>query len=117
MIYDLNSIIDDFFMETNQNRPENITKFDWDKHDYRNKPENKANFEALVKETKGAVDKADDSWKTKTVKNYGESETKSPVVKKRRKLKNLKHLKLITNKKLKLLLVKLKKQHNQWHSH
>ncbi|MFZ8318980.1 staphylocoagulase [Staphylococcus aureus] len=86
MIYDLNSIIDDFFMETNQNRPENITKFDWDKHDYRNKPENKANFEALVKETKGAVDKADDSWKTKTVKNYGESETKSPVVKEEKKV-------------------------------
>ncbi|WP_434555377.1 hypothetical protein, partial [Staphylococcus aureus] len=30
--------------------------------------------------------KADDSWKTKTVKNYGESETKSPVVKEEKKV-------------------------------
>ncbi|HDT6990994.1 TPA: staphylocoagulase [Staphylococcus aureus] len=86
MIYDLNSIIDDFFMETNQNRPENITKFDWDKHDYRNKPENKAHFEALVKETKDAVDKADGSWKNKTVKKYEETVTKSPVVKEEKKV-------------------------------
>ncbi|HGO1493591.1 TPA: staphylocoagulase [Staphylococcus aureus] len=86
MIYDLNSIIDDFFMETNQNRPENITKFDWDKHDYRNKPENKAHFEALVKETKDAVDKADGSWKNKTVKKYEETITKSPVVKEEKKV-------------------------------
>ncbi|HDH6591745.1 TPA: staphylocoagulase [Staphylococcus aureus] len=86
MIYDLNSIIDDFFMETNQNRPENITKFDWDKHDYRNKLENKAHFEALVEETKKAVKEADASWKKKTVKNYDESVTKAHVVKEEKKV-------------------------------
>ncbi|HGO3244037.1 TPA: staphylocoagulase, partial [Staphylococcus aureus] len=86
MIYDLNSIIDDFFMETNQNRPENITKFDWDKHDYRNKLENKAHFEALVEETKKAVKEAGASWKKKTVKNYDESVTKAHVVKEEKKV-------------------------------
>ena len=33
--------------------------------------ENKENFDALVKETRDAVAKADESWKTKTVKNTG----------------------------------------------
>ncbi|HHS2975767.1 TPA: staphylocoagulase [Staphylococcus argenteus] len=89
MINDLNSIIDDFFMETEQNRPETITKFDWDKHDYRNKPENKSHFEALVKETKDAVAEADDSWKTKTVKSYGKTDAKTPVVKKEKKVEEI----------------------------
>ncbi|UMT78346.1 staphylocoagulase [Staphylococcus roterodami] len=88
MMDDLNSIIDDFFMETNQNRPKTITKFDWDKHNYRNKPENKTNFDALVKETREAVEKADESWKTKTVKSYGETETKSPVAKEEKKVED-----------------------------
>ena len=35
MMDDLNSIIDDFFMETNQNRPSNITKFNPDIHGYK----------------------------------------------------------------------------------
>ncbi|WP_052998741.1 staphylocoagulase [Staphylococcus aureus] len=83
---DLNSIIDDFFMDTNMNRPLNITKFNPNIHDYTNKPENRDNFDKLVKETREAVANADESWKTRTVKNYGESETKSPVVKEEKKV-------------------------------
>ncbi|MEF2985475.1 coagulase, partial [Pseudomonas aeruginosa] len=33
-----------------------------------------------------AVSKADESWKTKTVKKYGETVTKSPVVKEEKKV-------------------------------
>ena len=33
------------------------------------KKENKENFDKLVKETREAVEKADESWKNKTVKN------------------------------------------------
>ncbi|HDP3190575.1 TPA: staphylocoagulase [Staphylococcus aureus] len=83
MMDDLNSIIDDFFMETNQNRPSNITKFNPDIHGYK---EHRESFDALVKETREAVAKADESWKTKTVKNYGESETKAHVVKEEKKV-------------------------------
>ncbi|HDJ2893614.1 TPA: staphylocoagulase [Staphylococcus aureus] len=83
MMDDLNSIIDDFFMETNQNRPSNITKFNPDIHGYK---EHRESFDALVKETREAVSKADGSWKTKTVKKYGETETKSPVVKEEKKV-------------------------------
>ena len=79
MMDDLNSIIDDFFMDTNMNRPLNITKFNPNIHDYTNKPENRDNFDKLVKETREAIANADESWKTRTVKNYGESETKSPL--------------------------------------
>ncbi|EYF80217.1 staphylocoagulase, partial [Staphylococcus aureus] len=86
MMDDLNSIIDDFFMDTNMNRPLNITKFNPNIHDYTNKPENRDNFDKLVKETREAVANADESWKTRTVKNYGESETKSPVVKEEKKV-------------------------------
>ncbi|WP_216473319.1 staphylocoagulase [Staphylococcus aureus] len=78
MTDDLNSIIDDFFMETGQNRPVKITKYNPNIHSPK---DNKENFDALVKETREAVEKADDSWKKKTVKKYGETETKSPVVK------------------------------------
>ncbi|HDN3486836.1 TPA: staphylocoagulase [Staphylococcus aureus] len=67
MIDDLNSIIDDFFVDTNQNRPASITKFDQDKHQGEN---NKDNLEKLVRETKEAVKNADESWKSKTVKKY-----------------------------------------------
>ena len=88
MMDDLNSIIDDFFMDTNMNRPLNITKFNPNIHDYTNKPENRDNFDKLVKETREAVAKADESWKTRTVKNYGESETKSPVVKEEKKVED-----------------------------
>ncbi|HCC5686822.1 Staphylocoagulase precursor [Staphylococcus aureus] len=83
MMDDLNSIIDDFFMETNQNRPSNITKFNPDIHGYK---EHRESFDALVKETREAVSKADESWKTKTVKKYGETVTKSPVVKEEKKV-------------------------------
>ncbi|HCU7619506.1 TPA: staphylocoagulase [Staphylococcus aureus] len=86
MMDDLNSIIDDFFMDTNMNRPLNITKFNPNIHDYTNKPENRDNFDKLVKETREAIANADESWKTRTVKNYGESETKSPVVKEEEKV-------------------------------
>ncbi|HCY9854515.1 TPA: staphylocoagulase [Staphylococcus aureus] len=86
MMDDLNSIIDDFFMDTNVNRPLNITKFNPNIHDYTNKPENRDNFDKLVKETREAIANADESWKTRTVKNYGESETKSPVVKEEKKV-------------------------------
>ena len=55
MMDDLNSIIDDFFMDTNMNRPLNITKFNPNIHDYTNKPENRDNFDKLVKETREAV--------------------------------------------------------------
>ncbi|HCG2492256.1 TPA: staphylocoagulase [Staphylococcus aureus] len=86
MMDDLNSIIDDFFMDTNMNRPLNITTFNPNIHDYTNKPENRDNFDKLVKETREAIANADESWKTRTVKNYGESETKSPVVKEEKKV-------------------------------
>ncbi|WP_374232954.1 staphylocoagulase [Staphylococcus aureus] len=86
MMDDLNSIIDDFFMDTNMNRPLNITKFNPNIHDYTNKPENRDSFDKLVKETREAIANADESWKTRTVKNYGESETKSPVVKEEKKV-------------------------------
>ncbi|HDV4263818.1 TPA: staphylocoagulase [Staphylococcus aureus] len=86
MMDDLNSIIDDFFMDTNMNRPLNITKFNPNIHDYTNKPENRDNFDKLVKEIREAIANADESWKTRTVKNYGESETKSPVVKEEKKV-------------------------------
>ena len=43
----------------------------------------KDGFDALVKRKQEAVSKADESWKTKTVKKYGETETKYPVVKER----------------------------------
>ncbi|HFO0652290.1 TPA: staphylocoagulase [Staphylococcus aureus] len=86
MMDDLNSIIDDFFIDTNMNRPLNITKFNPNIHDYTNKPENRDNFDKLVKETREAIANADESWKTRTVKNYGESETKSPVVKEEKKV-------------------------------
>ncbi|CAA3938295.1 staphylocoagulase [Staphylococcus aureus] len=86
MMDDLNSIIDDFFMDTKMNKPLNITKFNPNIHDYTNKPENRDNFDKLVKETREAVANADESWKTRTVKNYGESETKSPVVKEEKKV-------------------------------
>ncbi|HCY0661352.1 TPA: staphylocoagulase [Staphylococcus aureus] len=86
MMDDLNSIIDDFFMDTNMNRPLNITKFNPNIHDYTNKPENRDNFDKLVKETREAIANADESWKIRTVKNYGESETKSPVVKEEKKV-------------------------------
>ncbi|HBC4362081.1 TPA: staphylocoagulase [Staphylococcus aureus] len=86
MMEDLNSIVDDFFVETNQNRPSTIKKYDPNIHDYTKKKENKENFDALVKETRDAVAKADESWKTKTVKKYGETVTKSPVVKEEKKV-------------------------------
>ncbi|HHW5056403.1 TPA: staphylocoagulase [Staphylococcus aureus] len=83
MIKDLESIIDDFFIETKLNRPKHITRYDGTKHDYR---KHKDGFDALVKETREAVAKADESWKKKTVKNYDESVTKSPVVKEEKKV-------------------------------
>ncbi|CAC5870103.1 staphylocoagulase [Staphylococcus aureus] len=86
MIDDLNSIIDDFFMETKQNRPNSITKYDPTKHNFKEKSENKPNFDKLVEETKKAVKEADESWKNKTVKKYEETVTKSPVVKEEKKV-------------------------------
>ncbi|HDA7389531.1 TPA: staphylocoagulase, partial [Staphylococcus aureus] len=83
MIKDLESIIDDFFIETKLNRPQHITRYDGTKHDYH---KHKDGFDALVKETREAVSKADESWKTKTVKKYGETVTKSPVVKEEKKV-------------------------------
>ncbi|MBT9959935.1 staphylocoagulase [Staphylococcus aureus] len=83
MIKDLESIIDDFFIETKLNRPKHITRYDGTKHDYH---KHKDGFDALVKETREAVAKADESWKNKTVKKYGETETKSPVVKEEKKV-------------------------------
>ncbi|HDD0596753.1 TPA: staphylocoagulase [Staphylococcus aureus] len=83
MIKDLESIIEDFFIETGLNKPGNITSYDSSKHDYKHYREG---FEALVKETKDAVAKADESWKTKTVKTYGETETKAHVVKEEKKV-------------------------------
>ncbi|WP_430981113.1 staphylocoagulase [Staphylococcus aureus] len=85
MIKDLESIIEDFFIETGLNKPGNITSYDSSKHHYKNHSEG---FEALVKETREAVANADESWKTKTVKKYGESETKSPVVKEENKVED-----------------------------
>ncbi|MBH5016737.1 staphylocoagulase [Staphylococcus aureus] len=83
MIKDLESIIEDFFIETGLNKPDNITSYDSSKHHYKNHSEG---FEALVKETREAVTNANDSWKTKTVKKYGETVTKSPVVKEEKKV-------------------------------
>ncbi|HEI7352834.1 TPA: staphylocoagulase [Staphylococcus aureus] len=83
MLKDLESIIEDFFIETGLNKPDNITSYDSSKHDYKHHREG---FDALVKETREAVDKADGSWKNKTVKTYGETETKSPVVKEEKKV-------------------------------
>ncbi|QTY49921.1 staphylocoagulase [Staphylococcus aureus] len=83
MLKDLESIIEDFFIETGLNKPDNITSYDSSKHDYKHHREG---FEALVKETREAIANADESWKTRTVKNYGESETKSPVVKEEKKV-------------------------------
>lgn len=83
MIKDLESIIEDFFIETGLNKPVNITSYDSSKHHYKNHSEG---FEALVKETREAVTNANDSWKTKTVKKYGETEIKSPVVKEEKKV-------------------------------
>ncbi|CDR66543.1 staphylocoagulase [Staphylococcus schweitzeri] len=83
MIKDLESVIEDFFIETGLNKPDNITSYDSSKHDYKHRREG---FEALVKETKDAVAKADESWKTKTVKSYGQTETKSQVVKEEKKV-------------------------------
>ncbi|HGZ8143910.1 TPA: staphylocoagulase [Staphylococcus aureus] len=83
MIKDLESIIDDFFIETKLNRPKHITRYDGTKHDYH---KHKDGFDALVKETREAIAKADESWKNKTVKKYGETETKSPVVKEEKKV-------------------------------
>ncbi|WP_142290123.1 staphylocoagulase, partial [Staphylococcus argenteus] len=89
MMDDLNSIIDDFFVETKQNRPISITKYDPTKHNFKENSENRANFDALVKETREAVEKADESWKERTVKKYGESETKTPVVKEEKKVEEI----------------------------
>ncbi|HDJ7567383.1 staphylocoagulase [Staphylococcus aureus] len=86
MIDDLNSIIDDFFMETKQNRPKSITKYNPTTHNYKTNSDNKPNFDKLVEETKKAVANADESWKTKTVKKYGETETKAHVVKEEKKV-------------------------------
>ncbi|HHB0174742.1 TPA: staphylocoagulase [Staphylococcus aureus] len=86
MMEDLNSIVDDFFMEINQNRPTTIKKYDPNIHDYTKKKENKENFDKLVKETREAVEKADESWKNKTVKKYEETVTKSPFVKEEKKV-------------------------------
>ncbi len=86
MIDDLNSIIDDFFMETKQNRPKSITKYNPTTHNYKTNSDNKPNFDKLVEETKKAVKEADASWKKKTVKNYDESETKAHVVKEEKKV-------------------------------
>ncbi|HDZ8764470.1 TPA: staphylocoagulase [Staphylococcus aureus] len=83
MTDDLNSIIDDFFMETGQNRPVKITKYNPNIHSPK---DNKENFDALVKETREAVAKADESWKNKTVKKYEETVTKSPAVKEGKKV-------------------------------
>ena len=86
MMEDLNSIVDDFFMETNQNRPTTIKKYDPNIHDYTKKKRIKENFDKLVKETREAVEKADESWKNKTVKKYEETVTKSPFVKEEKKV-------------------------------
>ncbi|AXJ44978.1 staphylocoagulase [Staphylococcus aureus] len=83
MTDDLNSIIDDFFMETGQNRPVKITKYNPNIHSPK---DNKESFDKLVEETKKAVKEADESWKTKTVKTYGETETKAHVVKEEKKV-------------------------------
>ncbi|HCD1988074.1 TPA: staphylocoagulase [Staphylococcus aureus] len=83
MIKDLESIIDDFFIETKLNRPKHITRYDGTKHDYH---KHKDGFDALVKETREAVAKADESWKNKTVKKYEETVTKSPAVKEEKKV-------------------------------
>ncbi|HDA1789668.1 TPA: staphylocoagulase [Staphylococcus aureus] len=83
MIKDLESIIEDFFIETGLNKPGNITSYDSSKHHYKNHSEG---FEALVKETREAVAKADESWKNKTVKKYEETVTKSPAVKEEKKV-------------------------------
>ncbi|HCX2120556.1 TPA: staphylocoagulase [Staphylococcus aureus] len=83
MIKDLESIIDDFFIETKLNRPNHITRYDGNQHDYY---KHRDGFDALVKETREAVANADESWKTRTVKNYGETEIKSPVIKEEKKV-------------------------------
>nr|AXH79934.1 staphylocoagulase XId [Staphylococcus argenteus] len=89
MMADLNSIVDDFFVETNQNRPSIIKKYDPNIHDYIKKKENKENFDKLVKETREVVDQADESWKIKTVKSYGKTDAKTPVVKEEKKVEEI----------------------------
>ncbi len=69
MIDDLNSIIDDFFMETKQNRPNSITKYDPTKHNFKEKSENKPNFDKLVEETKKQLKKQTNLGKIKLSKN------------------------------------------------
>lgn len=69
MIDDLNSIIDDFFMETKQNRPNSITKYDPTKHNFKEKSENKPNFDKLVEEQKKQLKKQTNLGKIKLSKN------------------------------------------------
>ncbi|MBE5675831.1 staphylocoagulase [Staphylococcus sp. SS87] len=88
MMNDLNSIIDDFFVETKQNRPISIKKYDPTKHNFKENSQNKSNFDKLVEETKKSVKDADESWKTKTVKSYGQTETKLPVATEEKKVED-----------------------------
>ena len=85
MIDDLNSIIDDFFMETKQNRPKSITKYNPTTHNYKTNSDNKPNFDKLVEETKKQLKKQMILGKENCQK-YGETETKSPVVKEEKKV-------------------------------
>ncbi|CDR27038.1 staphylocoagulase [Staphylococcus schweitzeri] len=106
MMDDLNSIIDDFFMDTKQNRPNSITKYDPTKHNFKENSENKPNFDKLVEETKNAVKEADESWKTKTVKSYGQTETKSQVVKEEKKVEESQSPKVSKQQEVKTTVAK-----------
>ncbi|HDR8687577.1 TPA: staphylocoagulase [Staphylococcus aureus] len=103
MIKDLESIIDDFFIETKLNRPKHITRYDGTKHDYH---KHKDGFDALVKETREAVAKADESWKNKTVKKYEETVTKSPVVKEEKKVEETQSPKFDNQQEVKITVDK-----------
>ncbi|HCY7884579.1 TPA: staphylocoagulase [Staphylococcus aureus] len=79
MIDDLNSIIDDFFMETKQNRPNSITKYDPTKHNFKEKSENKPNFDKLVEAPQAPqAPKVDNQQEVKTTAGKAE-ETTQPV--------------------------------------
>ncbi len=76
MIDDLNSIIDDFFMETKQNRPKSITKYNPTTHNYKTNSDNKPNFDKLVEEPQAP--KVDNQQEVKTTAGKAE-ETTQPV--------------------------------------
>lgn len=66
---DLNSIVDDFFMETNQNRPTTIKKYDPNIHDYTKKKRIKKILISQLKKQEKQLKKQTNLGKIKLSKN------------------------------------------------